>query len=90
MMRAIKAVTGIRTPIVSIPYRLFWLLLRGYALFDRSPPFTTPQLEALVAGDEFEVIDWPGIFGAPSTPLSEALDQTFNHPRYSNIVLKRT
>ena len=36
--------------------------LRLYALFDRDPPFTTKQLEALVTPDIFEVIDWPGIF----------------------------
>ena len=52
-----------RAPIVRIPYGVFWALLKAYALFDRDPPFTTKQLEALVTPDVFEVIDWPAIFG---------------------------
>ena len=38
--------------------------------------------------DVFEVIDWPGIFGVKATPLHRALEQTFQHPVYSNIVLE--
>ena len=48
-----------------------------YGCFDRDPPFTTAQLEALVTPDVFEVIDWPGIFGVKATPLREALAETF-------------
>lgn len=88
LLRRIRAVCGIKTPIVKIPYGVFKLLLQTYALFDRNPPFTTHQLEALVTPDEFEVIDWPAIFGVPSTPLDEALRQTFLHPVYSGITLK--
>ena len=57
-------------------------------LFDKDPPFTTKQLKALVTPDVFEVIDWPGIFGVASTPLRTALEQTFQHPEYSKIVLE--
>ncbi len=71
-----------------IPYSLFWALLWIYGLFDRDPPFTTKQLEALVTPDVFEVIDWPGIFGVTATPLRRALEQTFQHPEYSKIVLE--
>ena len=46
-------------------------------LFDRDPPFTTKQLEALVTPDVFEVIDWPGIFGVKATPLKAALAETY-------------
>ncbi|MGY6628162.1 MAG: NAD-dependent epimerase/dehydratase family protein [Oceanicaulis sp.] len=88
LLRRIRAVCEIKTPIVKIPYGVFKLLLQTYALFDRNPPFTTHQLEALVTPDEFEVIDWPSIFGVPSTPLDEALRQTFLHPVYSGITLK--
>lgn len=88
LLRQIRAVCGIKTPIVKIPYGVFKLLLQTYALFDRNPPFTTHQLEALVTPDEFEVIDWPAIFGVPSTPLDEALRQTYLHPVYSGITLK--
>ena len=88
LIRALKAAVGCRTPIVRIPYSLFWGLLKLYALMDRNPPFTTQQLEALVTPDEFEIIDWPGVFGVQPTPLIEAFEATFNHPEYSRIVLE--
>jgi hypothetical protein len=71
-----------------VPYGLFWLMLRCYGLLDRDPPFTTKQLEALVTPDVFDVIDWPGIFGVRATPLREAMEETFRHPRYSAITLE--
>jgi len=88
IIRAIKRSTKARTFIVKIPYGLFYLLLRAWSLFDRNPPFTTQQLAALVAKDQFEVIDWPAIFGVPYTPFSKAIDETFNHPIYSKVVLE--
>jgi len=84
----IKRVTGARAAIVKIPYGLFHFLLRVWGTFDANPPFTTQQLEALVAKDEFEVIDWPGIFGVPYTPFAQAIDETFNDSRYSKIELE--
>lgn len=88
IIRQIKRSTGARTPIVRIPYGLFYALLWTWGLFDKNPPFTTQQLAALSAKDEFEVIDWPGIFGVPSTPFDRAVDETFRHPQYSNVVLE--
>ena len=87
MIKAIREIIGARTAVVRIPYRLFQFLLWIWALFDRNPPFTTQQLAALVAKDEFEVIDWPGIFNVRSTSFREALQQTFHDPRYSDVVL---
>ena len=88
LIRAVKEATGARAPIVRIPYSAFWALLWLYGLFDRDPPFTTKQLEALVTPDVFEVIDWPGIFGVTATPLKAALAETFRHKTYSQIVLE--
>jgi hypothetical protein len=88
LIRAVKEACGARAPIVRIPYSLFWALLWTYARFDRDPPFTTAQLEALVTPDVFEVIDWPGIFGVAATPLKTALADTYRHPQYSQIVLE--
>jgi nucleoside-diphosphate-sugar epimerase len=88
MIRQIKQATGARCQIVRIPYGLFALLLRTWALFDRNPPFTADQLKALTAGDEFEVIDWERIFAVKATPLSAAFQETFNHPVYSRVVLE--
>lgn len=87
LIKAVRRASGAKTPIVHIPYGLFWMLLRVYAMFDRDPPFTTKQLEALVTPDSFEVIDWPSIFGVRATPMDEALAITFNDPKYSGVVL---
>jgi hypothetical protein len=59
-----------------------------WGLFDKNPPFTTQQLAALSAKDEFEVIDWPGIFGVLCTPFAKAVHETFNDPVYSKVVLE--
>jgi len=88
IIREIKRVTRARAAIVKIPYCLFYTLLWIWARFDRNPPFTTQQLAALVGKDEFEVIDWPSIFGVPYTPFAKAIDETFNHPVYSKVVLE--
>lgn len=88
LIRLVREACEVRTPIVKVPYRLFWALLRAYALMDRDPPFTTKQLEALVTPDEFEVTDWPGIFGVRSTPLKEAMIKTFRDPRYASVALE--
>ena len=88
LIRAVKGACGARAPIVRIPYSMFWALLWAYGLFDRDPPFTTKQLEALVTPDVFEVIDWPAIFGVKATPLSAALAETYRHPVYSQLVLE--
>ena len=88
LIRAVKEATGARAPIVRIPYSLFWTLLWFYGLFDRDPPFTTRQLEALATPDVFEVIDWPAIFGVKATPLKAALAETFRHRTYSQIALE--
>jgi nucleoside-diphosphate-sugar epimerase len=76
-----------RARIIHIPYALFWALLWVYALVDKQPPFTTRQLEALVIPEVFPVIDWPGEFGVASTPLRQALSETYLHPDHSKIIL---
>ena len=88
IIREIKRVTKARTAIVKIPYTMFYALLWIWSLFDRNPPFTTQQLSALVAHDEFEVIDWPNIFNVTSTPFAKAIDETFNDPTYSKVRLE--
>jgi len=88
IIRQIKRATRAGCAIVRIPYGLFYVLLKVYALFDKNPPFTADQLKALTAGDEFEVIDWEGIFHIKATPFSKAMDETFNDPVYSQIALE--
>ncbi|MGE4503350.1 MAG: NAD-dependent epimerase/dehydratase family protein [Thiomicrospira sp.] len=88
IIRTIKRVKNLKTPIVKIPYSLFYALMKGYALFSKNPPFTTQQLEALVADDKFELIPWWDIFQVESTPFEQAMYETFNDPTYSKIVLE--
>jgi nucleoside-diphosphate-sugar epimerase len=88
IIREIKRTTKAKALILNIPYTLFYGLLKLWAVFDRNPPFTADQLKALVAHDEFEVIDWPGIFGVTPTPFKQAIEQTFNDPLYGKIVLE--
>jgi nucleoside-diphosphate-sugar epimerase len=88
IIREIKRATQARAAIVRIPYPLFHALLATWALFDRNPPFTTQQLAALTARDEFEIIDWPGLFGVRRTPFAEAVHETFNDPTYGQVALE--
>lgn len=88
LIRLVKAATQAKTPIVSVPYGLFWMLLKLYSAIDRDPPFTTAQLKALVTPDVFEVIDWPALFGVRATPLRAALEETFRHPDYAHVELE--
>ena len=88
IIREIKRATRAGCRIVRIPYRLFYALLWTWGLADRNPPFTTQQLEALIAPDDFAVIDWPTIFSVTPTPFMAAVEETFNDPIYSKIVLE--
>jgi nucleoside-diphosphate-sugar epimerase len=88
IIHKIKLVTKAKTVVAKIPYDLFFVLLWTWGLFDNNPPFTTQQLKALTAKDEFEVINWPDIFGVPYTSFSDAIHETFSHPKYSKVVLE--
>jgi nucleoside-diphosphate-sugar epimerase len=90
IIRAIRDVKGLRTPIVRIPYWLFDGLLRLYALFSDRPPFTSSQLKALTAGDEFKGVDIEQTFGFKPTPFAVGIRETFCHPVYSKHVVQRT
>ncbi len=88
MVRTIKQVTASHSLILRIPYRLFSALLTIYSWFDKNPPFTVNQLQALVIDECFEEVDWESQFGVQATALREALQLTFTHPDYSRIVLE--
>ncbi len=88
LIRMIHAIVKPRAKLVHIPYSVFWLLLWTYAIFDKNPPFTTRQLEALVIPEVFPVIDWPAIFGVTATPLHQALSETYLDPQFGTIVLE--
>ena len=88
IIREIKKVQHLRTWILKIPYWLFWVLIATYGLFSRNPPFTTSQLEALMAKDKFELIPWWDIFETEATPFADAIFETFCDKHYSQIVLE--
>lgn len=88
LIKLLKQSTKSSTMIFKIPYWLFSLLLKFWSFFDKNPPFTNNQLEALVAGDIFKSSDWQDVFGVKSTNLEEAFNETFNDPRYSKITMK--
>lgn len=60
----------------------------GIGHFDKNSRFTAQQLAALTTRYEFEIIDCPGIFGVSYTSFAKAIDETFNDPIYSKIVLE--
>ena len=59
--------------------------IKIWSIFDKNPPFTDQQLQALVIEEEFEIIDWPRVFSIEFTPFFEAATETFTHPVYSKI-----
>ena len=85
LMRMIKEIKSSQILFIHLPIPLFAFLLKIWALISESPAFTTSQLYALIAGDQFEIIDWPKIFNVHFTPFKEALKITHKHKRYSNI-----
>ena len=88
LIRLVKQATHAKARIVKVPYSVFSLMLKVNALFDKNPPFTAKQLQALVTPDVFEVIDWPAIFSVRATPLKQALETTFRDPEYSQVTLE--
>ena len=85
LMQEIKRVVDSKTIFINLPIPIFGFLLQIWSLISGNPAFTKSQLKALVAGDEFNVIDWPEIFKKQPTPLCEALKETYNNPKFSKI-----
>jgi nucleoside-diphosphate-sugar epimerase len=89
IIRAIKRAKNLNTIVLCIPKKLFEWLMRLYAIFSKTPPFTASQLGALTNGDYFTGVDTEKEFGITLTPLEQAFQETFNDERYSDIVIKR-
>ncbi|WP_299794817.1 NAD-dependent epimerase/dehydratase family protein [Ramlibacter sp.] len=90
IIRTIRHVKGLRTPIVHLPRPVFAALLRAYGLFTRQPPFTAAQLKALTAGDDFRGVDMRSTFGFEPTPVAAGLRETFTDPVYAQYAVERT
>ena len=89
IIRAIRRVKKLKTPIMCTPVWLFKLLLRVYGLFTKQPPFTAAQLDSLAAGDDFTGVDIEATFGFKPTTLEDGLTQTFCDERYARYVVER-
>lgn len=89
MIKTIKQTKKLKTIIAKIPYHLFYILLKLYALIDKKPPFTADQLKALTAGDHFTGVNAEKLFGVKMTRFQQAIEETFNHPTYSQIHILR-
>lgn len=87
MVREIRDVKQLKTPIVHLPMSLFGFLLRVYAGFTNKPPFTVEQLKALSAGDEFVGVDIRKTFGFSPTPFRDGIRETFCDPIYSKYTV---
>ena len=85
LMKELKLSVKSTTIFVNLPIPIFAFLLKIWALISEKPAFTTSQLYSLIAGDQFEIIDWQNIFNVKSTPFKEALIITHNHKKYSKI-----
>jgi nucleoside-diphosphate-sugar epimerase len=90
IIRTIKKVKKLRTLIIHLPFWFFSLLMRSYAVFSKYPPFTNDQLIALTAGDDFKGVDTEQVFGVKQMDFEAAMDETYNHPEHSKVILKRT
>ena len=87
LMSMMKYLSRSKTIFIFLPIQLFDFFLKLWSFISSNPAFTSSQLKALTAGDEFEIMDWPKIFSVKNTPLKEALDITFRNQRYSNVFI---
>lgn len=89
IIREIKRVKKLHTLILKLPVSFFRFLMNVYALFSKNPPFVADQLDALMAGDYFKGENIQEQFGITPTPFKDAINETFTHPKYSKVVLRR-
>ncbi len=85
LMKIIRSTSKNNPIFINLPIPLFSFLLRVWAFITRRPAFTVSQLEALTAGDEFEVINWPKIFSVEPTDIDEAIKITYCNSKFSDL-----
>ncbi len=87
LMKIIRSTSKNAPVFIYLPIPLFGFLLKVWAIIARKPAFTVSQLEALTAGDKFEVINWPKIFSVNPTDIDEAIKITYCNSTFSDIEL---
>jgi nucleoside-diphosphate-sugar epimerase len=76
IIREIKRVLRLRTPIVHLPIPLFRALLNLSQLLLKEPPFTSDQLNAITVGDRFFGLNMQQEFGVAPTPFARGIRET--------------
>ncbi len=82
LIKIIAREKGLKRWYVHLPLPIFGFLMNIYAFIARKPPFTSDQMKALVAGDEFPIEPWQKQFGVRYTPFAQAIKETFHSPCY--------
>jgi nucleoside-diphosphate-sugar epimerase len=88
IIKEIKKIQKSKTLIIKIPYIFFYILLKIWALFDRNPPFTIYQLQALTIPEVFPTADWENIFNVKTTKFRIAVTRTYGNNKYKDIKLR--
>jgi len=87
LMKIIRSTAKNNPIFINLPIPIFSFLLKVWAIIANKPAFTVSQLEALTAGDKFEVINWPKIFSVKPTDIDEAIKITYSESIFSDIKL---
>lgn len=77
MLKIIAKVRGMKRLFIPIPLPIFGILLKIYGLITGKPMFTSEQMKALVAGDEFLVDNWCEEFNVEYTPFEKGIWKTW-------------
>ena len=82
MMKILAKERGLHRVFIRFPPWLFGALLNTFNKLTGKAVFTTDQLSALIAGDEFPIEPWTKEFGVMYTPFHVAVREMFADPRY--------
>jgi len=83
LLRTIARERRLASLVLPVPLPPFAAALQAWGWLTRRPNFTREQLEALTAGDDFPVTDWPAQFGVAYTPFLNGLREMYASPRYA-------
>ena len=78
LLREIRRVTRAGCVFIPLPIPLFRVALRVQQFLSGKMIFTSEQLDALTAGDDFPVENWPDMFGVPFTPFRVAAPRVYS------------
>jgi nucleoside-diphosphate-sugar epimerase len=77
LLRTIRATAGARCVFFPLPLSLFRIAIRIQRSISSRTIFTIEQLDALTAGDDFPVTDWPREFGVPFSGFREQAPRVY-------------